>query len=148
MCLGLPWTIPSSPLQFVTCEMHQMLLLRPIFFAQQIHIPLASHRYTFFLSSLLNGYWVDSLSSYDREWLKRMRTVSKKVLSLILFRLGPGDKYIQPDAANFNSWRRHMKLNGVSPEEIVYAWEDVKAMFNGVRAVFVFHVGIDPCAPA
>lgn len=46
-------------------------------------------------------------------------------------RMGPGDKYIQPDAANFNSWRRHMKLSGVSPEEIVFAWEDVKAMFNG-----------------
>lgn len=46
-------------------------------------------------------------------------------------RIGPGDKYIQPDAANFNSWRRHMKLSGVSPDEIVYAWEDVKAMFNG-----------------
>lgn len=46
-------------------------------------------------------------------------------------RVGPGDKYIQPDAANFNSWRRHMKLSGVAPEEIVFAWEDVKAMFNG-----------------
>ncbi|XP_031631305.1 probable cyclin-dependent serine/threonine-protein kinase DDB_G0292550 [Contarinia nasturtii] len=46
-------------------------------------------------------------------------------------RIGPGDKYVQPDAANFNSWRRHMKLSGVSPDEIVYAWEDVKAMFNG-----------------
>lgn len=48
-------------------------------------------------------------------------------------RLGPSDKYVQPDAANFNSWRRHMKLSGVSPEEIVHAWEDVKAMFNGVK---------------
>ncbi|XP_055314959.1 GATA zinc finger domain-containing protein 7 [Sitodiplosis mosellana] len=46
-------------------------------------------------------------------------------------RVGPGDKYIQPDAANFNSWRRHMKLSGISPDEIVFAWEDVKAMFNG-----------------
>lgn len=46
-------------------------------------------------------------------------------------RLSPNDKYVQPDAANFNSWRRHMKLNGDSPEEIVHAWEDVKAMFNG-----------------
>lgn len=46
-------------------------------------------------------------------------------------RIGPGDKYVQPDAANFNSWRRHMKLSGVSPDEIVFAWEDVKAMFNG-----------------
>lgn len=46
-------------------------------------------------------------------------------------RIGPGDKYVQPDAANFNSWRRHMKLSGAPPEEITHAWEDVKAMFNG-----------------
>ncbi|XP_073959922.1 SKI family transcriptional corepressor fussel isoform X2 [Choristoneura fumiferana] len=46
-------------------------------------------------------------------------------------RVGPGDKYIQPDAANFNSWRRHMKLSGAPPDEVVHAWEDVKAMFNG-----------------
>ncbi|KAJ6641983.1 SKI family transcriptional corepressor 2 [Pseudolycoriella hygida] len=46
-------------------------------------------------------------------------------------RVGPGDKYVQPDAANFNSWRRHMKLSGAPPEEITHAWEDVKAMFNG-----------------
>ena len=26
------------------------------------------------------------------------------------------DKYIQPDAANFNSWRRHTKLLGDPPE--------------------------------
>ncbi|XP_060804590.1 SKI family transcriptional corepressor 2 [Amyelois transitella] len=46
-------------------------------------------------------------------------------------RVGPGDKYVQPDAANFNSWRRHMKLSGTPPDEVVHAWEDVKAMFNG-----------------
>lgn len=46
-------------------------------------------------------------------------------------RLSPNDKYVQPDAANFNSWRRHMKLSGNVPEEIIHAWEDVKAMFNG-----------------
>ncbi|XP_055385523.1 probable cyclin-dependent serine/threonine-protein kinase DDB_G0292550 [Condylostylus longicornis] len=46
-------------------------------------------------------------------------------------RIGPTDKYIQPDAANFNSWRRHMKLSGNPAEEIIHAWEDVKAMFNG-----------------
>ncbi|XP_041980776.1 SKI family transcriptional corepressor 2 [Aricia agestis] len=46
-------------------------------------------------------------------------------------RVGPGDKYVQPDAANFNSWRRHMKLTGSPPVEVVHAWEDVKAMFNG-----------------
>lgn len=46
-------------------------------------------------------------------------------------RVSPNDKYVQPDAANFNSWRRHMKLSGTPPEEIIHAWEDVKAMFNG-----------------
>ncbi|RVE43616.1 hypothetical protein evm_011736 [Chilo suppressalis] len=46
-------------------------------------------------------------------------------------RVGPGDKYVQPDAANFNSWRRHMKLSGTPPDEVIHAWEDVKAMFNG-----------------
>lgn len=43
----------------------------------------------------------------------------------------PDSKYVQPDAANFNSWRRHVKLGGSPPEEVVFAWEDVKAMFNG-----------------
>ncbi|XP_043468468.1 SKI family transcriptional corepressor 2 isoform X2 [Leptopilina heterotoma] len=46
-------------------------------------------------------------------------------------RISPADKYVQPDAANFNSWRRHMKLSGNPPDEVVHAWEDVKAMFNG-----------------
>ncbi|XP_069694776.1 SKI family transcriptional corepressor 1 homolog-B [Periplaneta americana] len=47
-------------------------------------------------------------------------------------RTGPTAKYVQPDAANFNSWRRHMKLSGSPPEEVItHAWEDVKAMFNG-----------------
>ncbi|XP_055591558.1 SKI family transcriptional corepressor 2 [Uranotaenia lowii] len=46
-------------------------------------------------------------------------------------RLTPHDKYVQPDAANFNSWRRHLKLQGSPPEKITHAWEDVKAMFNG-----------------
>ena len=35
-------------------------------------------------------------------------------------------KYIQPDAANFNSWRRHIKLVADPPDEVVFAWEDVK----------------------
>ncbi|XP_029442405.1 SKI family transcriptional corepressor 2 [Rhinatrema bivittatum] len=44
----------------------------------------------------------------------------------------PEAKYTQPDAANFNSWRRHLKLSDKSPpEEMMFAWEDVKAMFNG-----------------
>lgn len=40
-------------------------------------------------------------------------------------------KYVQPDAANFNSWRRHIRLKGDPSDEIMHAWEDVKAMFNG-----------------
>nr|XP_056705054.1 SKI family transcriptional corepressor 2 [Euleptes europaea] len=44
----------------------------------------------------------------------------------------PDAKYTQPDAANFNSWRRHLKLTDKAPQdELVFAWEDVKAMFNG-----------------
>lgn len=40
--------------------------------------------------------------------------------------------YRHPDAANFNSWRRHLNLTEKSPPEtLLYAWEDVKAMFNG-----------------
>ena len=45
-------------------------------------------------------------------------------------RLGDG-KYVQPDAANFNSWRRHIRLHGDQPQDVLHAWEDVKAMFNG-----------------
>ncbi|XP_033824281.1 SKI family transcriptional corepressor 1 homolog-B [Periophthalmus magnuspinnatus] len=44
----------------------------------------------------------------------------------------PDAKYTQPDAANFNSWRRHLKLTDKnSPTDVAHAWEDVKAMFNG-----------------
>lgn len=43
----------------------------------------------------------------------------------------PNAKYVQPDAANFNSWRRHIRLSGEPPEKVTHAWEDVKAMFNG-----------------
>ncbi|XP_068429417.1 SKI family transcriptional corepressor 2 [Clinocottus analis] len=44
----------------------------------------------------------------------------------------PDAKYTQPDAANFNSWRRHLKLSDKQPaDEMAFAWEDVKAMFNG-----------------
>ncbi|KAJ8007518.1 hypothetical protein DPEC_G00118330 [Dallia pectoralis] len=44
----------------------------------------------------------------------------------------PDAKYTQPDAANFNSWRRHLKLSDKSPpDDLAFAWEDVKAMFNG-----------------
>ncbi|XP_076740595.1 SKI family transcriptional corepressor 1a isoform X2 [Maylandia zebra] len=44
----------------------------------------------------------------------------------------PESKYLQPDAANFNSWRRHLKLTEKkSNDDICHAWEDVKAMFNG-----------------
>lgn len=37
----------------------------------------------------------------------------------------PNSKYVQPDAANFNSWRRHIRLVG-SPEpsdQVIFAWE-------------------------
>ena len=42
-------------------------------------------------------------------------------------------KYNPPDAANFNSWRRHIFLSAEHSrdEKISHAWEDVKAMFNG-----------------
>ncbi|XP_067873749.1 SKI family transcriptional corepressor 1 homolog-B [Heterodontus francisci] len=44
----------------------------------------------------------------------------------------PDTKYTQPDAANFNSWRRHLKLSDKTPSDyLAHAWEDVKAMFNG-----------------
>ncbi|XP_061774058.1 SKI family transcriptional corepressor 1 homolog-B isoform X2 [Nerophis ophidion] len=44
----------------------------------------------------------------------------------------PESKYTQPDAANFNSWRRHLKLSDKSSQtDVLHAWEDVKAMFNG-----------------
>ncbi|KAI4887066.1 hypothetical protein NFI96_033423, partial [Prochilodus magdalenae] len=44
----------------------------------------------------------------------------------------PESKYTQPDAANFNSWRRHLRLSDKgSSEHVCHAWEDVKAMFNG-----------------
>ncbi|XP_069019443.1 SKI family transcriptional corepressor 1 homolog-B [Embiotoca jacksoni] len=44
----------------------------------------------------------------------------------------PESKYTQPDAANFNSWRRHLKLTDKTGQtDILHAWEDVKAMFNG-----------------
>uniref|UniRef100_UPI0037E898DB SKI family transcriptional corepressor 1 homolog-B n=1 Tax=Semicossyphus pulcher TaxID=241346 RepID=UPI0037E898DB len=44
----------------------------------------------------------------------------------------PESKYTQPDAANFNSWRRHLKLSDKGgATDILHAWEDVKAMFNG-----------------
>lgn len=42
-------------------------------------------------------------------------------------------KYHHPDAANFNSWRRHLHLDitASTSKDLIYAWEDVKAMFNG-----------------
>ena len=48
------------------------------------------------------------------------------------FHRTPESKYNHPDAANFNSWRRHLGLvPGTDTEDIIHAWEDVKAMFNG-----------------
>ncbi|XP_070543242.1 SKI family transcriptional corepressor 1 homolog-B-like [Ptychodera flava] len=44
----------------------------------------------------------------------------------------PESKYNHPDAANFNSWRRHIKLaSDEVATDLCHAWEDVKAMFNG-----------------
>ncbi|KAG8574933.1 hypothetical protein GDO81_009392, partial [Engystomops pustulosus] len=44
----------------------------------------------------------------------------------------PDSKYTQPDAANFNSWRRHLRLSDPSAsDDLAHSWEDVKAMFNG-----------------
>ena len=40
--------------------------------------------------------------------------------------------YRHPDAANFNSWRRHLYLSDPNAsDDLTHAWEDVKAMFNG-----------------
>ncbi|VDM30462.1 unnamed protein product [Hydatigera taeniaeformis] len=40
--------------------------------------------------------------------------------------------YRHPDAANFNAWRRHLLLaNPNPPDSLLFAWEDIKAMFNG-----------------
>ena len=48
------------------------------------------------------------------------------------FHRTPESKYNHPDAANFNSWRRHLHLvSGTDLEDTIHAWEDVKAMFNG-----------------
>ncbi|XP_041363683.1 SKI family transcriptional corepressor 1-like [Gigantopelta aegis] len=49
------------------------------------------------------------------------------------FHRTPEAKYNHPDAANFNSWRRHLRLlpGQAEREDISFAWEDVKAMFNG-----------------
>ncbi|KAK3097516.1 hypothetical protein FSP39_010383 [Pinctada imbricata] len=48
------------------------------------------------------------------------------------FHRTPESKYNHPDAANFNSWRRHLHLaSGNDNDGIMHAWEDVKAMFNG-----------------
>ena len=47
-----------------------------------------------------------------------------------MFRITDDTKYIQPDAANFNSWRRHIRLVGDPPDEVVHAWEDVKVHYS------------------
>ncbi|WAQ98878.1 SKR1B-like protein, partial [Mya arenaria] len=47
------------------------------------------------------------------------------------FHRTPDAKYNHPDAANFNSWRRHLHLCNKEPDDVFHAWEDVKAMFNG-----------------
>uniref|UniRef100_A0A2C9MA51 c-SKI SMAD4-binding domain-containing protein n=1 Tax=Biomphalaria glabrata TaxID=6526 RepID=A0A2C9MA51_BIOGL len=65
------------------------------------------------------------------------------------FHRTPESKYNHPDAANFNSWRRHLKLyTGHDNEEIAYKWEDVKAMFNGGTRKRVFTSGSSPSSTA
>ena len=58
-------------------------------------------------------------------------------------RLAEGGKYIQPDAANFNSWRRHIQLLGDPPDEVVHAWEDVKVLkvLYKIKCYNVFPLG-------
>ncbi|XP_022535397.1 SKI family transcriptional corepressor 1 homolog-B isoform X2 [Astyanax mexicanus] len=59
----------------------------------------------------------------------------------------PEAKYTQPDAANFNSWRRHLKLTDKGcPDDVTHAWEDVKAMFNGGSRKRTLPVGISDSA--
>ncbi len=65
----------------------------------------------------------------------------------------PTPKYRHPDAANFNAWRRHLLLADPSPpDELLFAWEDVKAMFNGgnrkkVAAIASISANSDCTAP-
>jgi hypothetical protein len=41
-------------------------------------------------------------------------------------------KYVKPETANFNSWRRHISLiNDSGNDDLSSAWEDVKSIFNG-----------------
>ncbi|KAK7496837.1 hypothetical protein BaRGS_00011817 [Batillaria attramentaria] len=48
------------------------------------------------------------------------------------FHRTPSATYRHPDAANFNSWRRHLELaHDGNDERLLHVWEDVKAMFNG-----------------
>ncbi|XP_066541162.1 SKI family transcriptional corepressor 1 homolog-B isoform X2 [Hoplias malabaricus] len=60
----------------------------------------------------------------------------------------PDAKYTQPDAANFNSWRRHLKLTDKgSSDDVMHAWEDVKAMFNGGSRKRTLPTGSDSRPP-
>lgn len=52
-------------------------------------------------------------------------------------RVSANDKYVQPDAANFNSWRRHLRLSGTPPDDVAHAWEDVKVSYQ--QPYFVSH---------
>ncbi len=43
-----------------------------------------------------------------------------------------GAEYRHPDAANFNAWRRHLRLaEGDATESMQHAWEDVKGVKSG-----------------
>ncbi|XP_005159192.1 SKI family transcriptional corepressor 1 homolog-B isoform X2 [Danio rerio] len=61
----------------------------------------------------------------------------------------PESKYTQPDAANFNSWRRHLKLSDKnSSDDVIHAWEDVKAMFNGGSRKRTLPIGRSESSPS
>uniref|UniRef100_A0A2R9BFT8 c-SKI SMAD4-binding domain-containing protein n=1 Tax=Pan paniscus TaxID=9597 RepID=A0A2R9BFT8_PANPA len=49
----------------------------------------------------------------------------------------PDAKYTQPDAANFNSWRRHLKLSDKSAtDELSHAWEDIAKLYGSAREAY------------
>ena len=53
-------------------------------------------------------------------------------------RLTDVDKYVQPDAANFNSWRRHTKLLGDPPEVRSYILQVIYLVVNYIARSYFF----------
>ena len=57
--------------------------------------------------------------------------------------------YRHPDAANFNAWRRHLLLADPNPpDSLLFAWEDIKAMFNGGNRTKKANLSLPPPPPA